>query len=120
MSVAGHAFDELAAHAAGRAGGGARSAPRSSCAPSSSSSPRSRSSRPARPWREADADVGEAIDFLEYYGREILRLEADGQLAARWRGETDHALQTARRGRGHRPVELPAGDPHGDDDRGAW
>ena len=33
-------------------------------------------------WREADADVGEAVDFLEYYGREILRLEAEGQLAA--------------------------------------
>ncbi len=31
-------------------------------------------------WREADADVGEAIDFLEYYGREILRLQADGEL----------------------------------------
>lgn len=25
-------------------------------------------------WSEADGDVGEAIDFLEYYGREILRL----------------------------------------------
>ena len=25
-------------------------------------------------WREADADVCEAIDFLEYYGREMLRL----------------------------------------------
>jgi RHH-type proline utilization regulon transcriptional repressor/proline dehydrogenase/delta 1-pyrroline-5-carboxylate dehydrogenase len=25
-------------------------------------------------WREADADVGEAIDFLEYYAREALRL----------------------------------------------
>ena len=25
-------------------------------------------------WREADADVGEAIDFLEYYGREAIRL----------------------------------------------
>ena len=33
-------------------------------------------------WREADADVGEAIDFLEYYGREILRMEAAGELAA--------------------------------------
>jgi RHH-type proline utilization regulon transcriptional repressor/proline dehydrogenase/delta 1-pyrroline-5-carboxylate dehydrogenase len=32
-------------------------------------------------WREADADVGEAIDFLEYYGREIMRMEAEGQLA---------------------------------------
>ena len=25
-------------------------------------------------WQEADADVAEAIDFLEYYGREMLRL----------------------------------------------
>jgi RHH-type proline utilization regulon transcriptional repressor/proline dehydrogenase/delta 1-pyrroline-5-carboxylate dehydrogenase len=31
-------------------------------------------------WREADADVGEAVDFLEYYGREILRLEGEGRL----------------------------------------
>lgn len=28
----------------------------------------------AKPWREADADVCEAIDFLEYYAREALRL----------------------------------------------
>src|SRR3712207_7129740 len=27
-----------------------------------------------RSWREADADVAEAIDFCEYYGREMLRL----------------------------------------------
>lgn len=27
-----------------------------------------------KPWREADADVTEAIDFLEYYAREMLRL----------------------------------------------
>ena len=27
-----------------------------------------------KPWGEADADVTEAIDFLEYYGREMLRL----------------------------------------------
>ncbi len=27
-----------------------------------------------KPWREADADTTEAIDFLEYYGREALRL----------------------------------------------
>ncbi|MBD2844962.1 L-glutamate gamma-semialdehyde dehydrogenase [Paenibacillus sp. IB182496] len=30
-----------------------------------------------KPWREADADTAEAIDFMEYYGREALRL-ADG------------------------------------------
>src|SRR5262249_24936641 len=29
-------------------------------------------------WREADADVAETIDYMEYYGREMLRL-------ARWR-----------------------------------
>jgi RHH-type proline utilization regulon transcriptional repressor/proline dehydrogenase/delta 1-pyrroline-5-carboxylate dehydrogenase len=27
-----------------------------------------------KPWREADTDVSEAIDFMEYYGREMLRL----------------------------------------------
>jgi RHH-type proline utilization regulon transcriptional repressor/proline dehydrogenase/delta 1-pyrroline-5-carboxylate dehydrogenase len=31
-----------------------------------------------KPWKEADADVCEAIDFCEYYGRESLRLEAGG------------------------------------------
>jgi RHH-type proline utilization regulon transcriptional repressor/proline dehydrogenase/delta 1-pyrroline-5-carboxylate dehydrogenase len=29
-----------------------------------------------KPWDQADADVCEAIDFCEYYGREMLRLEA--------------------------------------------
>ncbi|MEY2478400.1 MAG: RHH-type transcriptional regulator, proline utilization regulon repressor / proline dehydrogenase [Actinomycetota bacterium] len=28
-----------------------------------------------KPWREADGDVCEAIDFCEYYGREMLRLD---------------------------------------------
>ena len=28
-----------------------------------------------KPWIEADADVAEAIDFLEYYGRQMLSLE---------------------------------------------
>ncbi len=31
----------------------------------------------AKPWREADADVCEAIDFLEYYARGALELERD-------------------------------------------
>ena len=30
-----------------------------------------------KPWDQADADVCEAIDFCEYYGREILRLESE-------------------------------------------
>jgi RHH-type proline utilization regulon transcriptional repressor/proline dehydrogenase/delta 1-pyrroline-5-carboxylate dehydrogenase len=28
----------------------------------------------AKPWREADGDVAEAIDFCDFYGREMLRL----------------------------------------------
>jgi RHH-type transcriptional regulator, proline utilization regulon repressor / proline dehydrogenase / delta 1-pyrroline-5-carboxylate dehydrogenase len=31
-----------------------------------------------KPWDQADADVAEAIDFCEYYGREALRLEQGG------------------------------------------
>jgi len=27
-----------------------------------------------KPWGEADADVAEAVDYLEYYGREMMRL----------------------------------------------
>jgi 1-pyrroline-5-carboxylate dehydrogenase len=29
-----------------------------------------------KPWAEADADTAEAIDFLEYYGRQMLQLES--------------------------------------------
>ncbi|MGI9023605.1 MAG: proline dehydrogenase family protein [Acidimicrobiales bacterium] len=35
-----------------------------------------------KPWLEADADVCEAIDFCEYYGRQALRLGAGGQVAS--------------------------------------
>ncbi|OLS36163.1 L-glutamate gamma-semialdehyde dehydrogenase [Bacillus sp. MRMR6] len=28
-----------------------------------------------KPWKEADADTAEAIDFLEYYGRQMLRVK---------------------------------------------
>src|SRR5699024_4479334 len=31
-----------------------------------------------KPWKEADADTAEAIDFLEYYGRQMVRLK-DGE-----------------------------------------
>ena len=34
----------------------------------------------AKPWAEADADVCEAIDFLEYYAREAVRLDAGPKL----------------------------------------
>ncbi len=33
-----------------------------------------------KPWDQADADVCEAVDFCEYYGREMLRLEAGGSV----------------------------------------
>jgi RHH-type proline utilization regulon transcriptional repressor/proline dehydrogenase/delta 1-pyrroline-5-carboxylate dehydrogenase len=36
----------------------------------------------AKPWPEADADVCEAIDFLEYYARQALELEAGRPLLA--------------------------------------
>ena len=35
-----------------------------------------------KPWDQADADVCEAIDFCEYYGREALRLEAPARRPA--------------------------------------
>ncbi|HVF73603.1 MAG TPA: proline dehydrogenase family protein [Acidimicrobiales bacterium] len=33
-----------------------------------------------KPWKEADGDVCEAIDFCEYYSREMLRLDAGGSV----------------------------------------
>ena len=34
----------------------------------------------AKPWPEADADVCEAVDFLEYYAREAIRLAGGGRV----------------------------------------
>ncbi len=39
-------------------------------------------------WREADADVVEAIDYLEYYGRQMLRL-SEPQVTQRIPGESN-------------------------------
>ena len=37
-----------------------------------------------KPWIEADADTAEAIDFLEYYGRQMLELESiDNKIQSR-------------------------------------
>jgi RHH-type proline utilization regulon transcriptional repressor/proline dehydrogenase/delta 1-pyrroline-5-carboxylate dehydrogenase len=48
----------------------------------------------AKPWREADADVAEAIDFCEFYAREMIRLgRADHRDAA---GETNAIERIAR------------------------
>lgn len=44
-----------------------------------------------KPWIEADADTAEAIDFLEYYGRQMLLLtEADKQVQSRKNVERNH------------------------------
>ncbi|MCY0881554.1 MAG: aldehyde dehydrogenase family protein, partial [Firmicutes bacterium] len=42
-------------------------------------------------WAEADGDVAEAIDFLEYYGRQMIRLSAPVPLSS-LEGEEDEAF----------------------------
>lgn len=46
-------------------------------------------------WREADADVVEAIDYLEYYGGEMLRL-AEPRLTQQIPGESNHYFYEPR------------------------
>jgi len=48
-----------------------------------------------KPWREADADVAEAIDFLEFYAREWLRLGTPTRLG-RAPGELNHRVLDPR------------------------
>ncbi len=48
-----------------------------------------------KPWREADADVAEAIDFLEFYSREMARLGSPRRLG-RAPGELNHRLYSPR------------------------
>ncbi|HEX6949210.1 MAG TPA: proline dehydrogenase family protein [Nitrospira sp.] len=48
-----------------------------------------------KPWREADADVAEAIDFLEFYGAEWLRVAAPKRLGQA-PGELNHRLVEPR------------------------
>ncbi len=48
----------------------------------------------AKPWREADADISEAIDFCNYYGREMMRLEAGRRRDVP--GETNEYFYTPR------------------------
>ena len=48
-----------------------------------------------KPWREADADVAEAIDFCEYYAREALRL-SEPRLMQQLMGELNHLSYTSR------------------------
>jgi RHH-type proline utilization regulon transcriptional repressor/proline dehydrogenase/delta 1-pyrroline-5-carboxylate dehydrogenase len=48
-----------------------------------------------KPWREADADVAEAIDFLEFYGREMCRLSQPQRLGTE-PGELNHRIYLPR------------------------
>ena len=48
-----------------------------------------------KPWREADADIAEAIDFLEFYALEWLRL-APAKRLGHQPGELNHRLFTPR------------------------
>ena len=49
----------------------------------------------AKPWPEADADVCEAIDFLEYYALEAVELDR-GRALLQVPGERNDALRPAR------------------------
>ncbi len=75
----------------------------------------------AKPWREADADVAEAIDFCEYYAREMIRLSVPWGRDVP--GEIErHRADRTRGGRSDPALELPAGDSDRDDSRrlGGW
>ena len=70
-------------------------------------------------WPEAEADVAEAIDFCEYYAREMLRL-ARPQPVVQLPGEQDEMIYLPLGvGRGHSALEFPAGDPGRHDGGGA-
>lgn len=44
-------------------------------------------------WAEADADTSEAIDFLEYYARQILRVADQSDLLTNYAGEENNLYQ---------------------------
>jgi RHH-type proline utilization regulon transcriptional repressor/proline dehydrogenase/delta 1-pyrroline-5-carboxylate dehydrogenase len=56
-----------------------------------------------KPWKEADADICEAIDFCEYYGRQALRLGAGGPVES----PPGEANRLEYRGRGVATVIAP-------------
>jgi len=68
-------------------------------------------------WIEADADTAEVIDFLEYYGRQMIRLDR-GVYVQNMPGERDEQryIPLGRR-RCHPAVELPDGDHGGHEQR---
>ena len=59
-------------------------------------------------WKDADADVAEAIDYLEYYGREMLRL-GNPRLLGNYPGEQNEYLYEPRGSRScDLAMEFPA------------
>jgi len=68
-----------------------------------------------KPWRDADADVCEAIDFCEYYGRQILRLDAASESLVESPPGESNRLTYAGRGIGvviapwNFPLAIPTG-----------
>jgi RHH-type proline utilization regulon transcriptional repressor/proline dehydrogenase/delta 1-pyrroline-5-carboxylate dehydrogenase len=58
-----------------------------------------------KPWDQADADVCEAIDFCEYYGREMLRLE--GEAASRVQSPPGERNRLTYQGKGVAAVIAP-------------
>ena len=67
-------------------------------------------------WAEADADIGETIDFCEFYAREAQR-SAQRETPVQLPGERDSLLHSARRRRGDSTVEFPVRH-HGGHDSG--
>ena len=65
---------------AARAGGEARARPPTCCARGRLELAALEVRECAKPWAEADADVCEAIDFLEYYARQAVELERAPEL----------------------------------------
>ena len=63
-------------------------------------------------WPEADGDTAEAIDFMEFYAREALRLAGKQPLHQYPGGRERPGLYSARRWRCYSAVELPLRD-HG-------
>ncbi len=64
-----------------------------------------------KPWAEADGDVCEAIDFLEYYAQQARSRSTAADRLIQMPGERNTLRYVAaRRRRRDRAVELPAGD----------